>query len=68
MKERDAMPRRNNEISKPKLFMEELERPQLAQAEATTLAVGEECSGVLPGKITTQAVGEECYKTKLKRF
>ncbi len=62
------MPKRNNEISKPKLFIEELELPQLAQAEATTLAVGEECGGIIPGKVTTEAVGEECFKTKLKRF
>jgi len=60
--------KRTNEISKPKLFIEDLERPQLAQAEATTLAVGEECGGVIPGKITTEAVGEECFKAKFKGF
>ena len=59
--------KRTSEISKPKLFIEELERPQPAEEYATTLAVGEECGGVIPGKVTTEAVGEECFKTKFKR-
>ncbi len=50
-------------IGKAKLFIEELERPALAQWQATTLAVGEECgSGGAEDKkecITTLAVGEE---------
>jgi hypothetical protein len=59
--------KRTNEISKPKLFIEELELPQIADAEATTLAIGEESGGKIPGKITTEAVGEESFKTKIKR-
>ena len=62
------MPKRTNEVSRPKLFIEELERPQIAETYATTLAVGEECGGGIPGKVTTEAVGEECWKTKLTRF
>jgi len=59
--------KRTKEISKPKLFIEELERPQLAQGQATTLAVGEESGCItIPGKATTEAVGEECFKVKIK--
>ena len=61
--------KRNQEISKPKLFIEELERPQLANGQVTTLAVGEEsgCMSLpIPGKATTEAVGEECFKVKVK--
>lgn len=39
--------KKNKEITKKRLFIEELERPQLASADpkgiATTLAIGEEC-------------------------
>ena len=51
-----------------KLFIEELERPAQADAEMTTLAVGEEsmkgggCKKLPPGTATTMAVGEECMK------
>jgi hypothetical protein len=59
--------KRTKEISKPKLFIEELERPQLAAGQATTLAIGEESGcNTLPVKVTTQAVGEECFKVKVK--
>ena len=40
--------KKTKEITQKRLFIEELERPQLASADpkgiATTLAVGEECS------------------------
>lgn len=61
------MAKRTNDVSKPKLFIEELELPQSAESYATTLAIGEECGGVIPGKVTTEAVGEECWKAKLKQ-
>jgi hypothetical protein len=60
------MAKRTQEVSKPKLFIEELERPQLANGEVTTQAVGEECGPLIPVKVTTLAIGEECWKTKLK--
>jgi hypothetical protein len=50
--------KRTKAISKPKLFIEELEIPAPAVSGiATTLMVGEECS--LGKKVTTLAVGEE---------
>ena len=49
--------KRTKELTKKKLFIEELERPVYA-AGATTLAIGEESFNG-DGKITTLAVGEE---------
>ena len=51
-------------LGKSTLFIEELERPAVAQDGATTLAIGEECSSGDCDKkmpITTLAVGEECF-------
>ena len=56
--------KRTDPISKPKLFIEELERPATAHAgQATTLAIGEESGG---GKVTSLSIGEEAIKIKAK--
>ena len=56
--------KRTEPISKPKLFIEELEGPAPANiGEATTLAVGEEAGG---GKVTSLSIGEEAIKIKSK--
>lgn len=51
--------KRTRILTKGKLFIDELERPIPAatNGEATTLAIGEECS--CGGKLTTLAIGEE---------
>ena len=51
--------KRTKEVTKPKLFIEELERPAIA-GTATTLVIGEE--GGKWGHITTLALGEEGTK------
>ena len=53
--------KRTKDISKSKLFIEELERPAMAGV-LTTLVVGEE--GGKWGPITTLAIGEEGTKFK----
>jgi len=56
--------KRTDPISKPKLFIEELETPALAYGgQPTTLAVGEESGG---GKVTSFSLGEEAMKIKAK--
>lgn len=55
--------KRTDPISKPKLFIEELEMPAPAEAgEVTTLAIGEESGG----KVTSLSIGEEAIKIKFK--
>lgn len=57
--------KRTDPISKPKLFIEELERPATAYAgQPTTLAAGEESGG--GGKVTSLSIGEEAVKIKAK--
>ncbi len=57
--------KRTEPISKPKLFIEELEGPAPAYTgEATTLAIGEESGG--GGKVTSLSIGEEAIKIKSK--
>lgn len=56
--------KRTDPISKPKLFIEELEGPAMAYGQATTLAVGEESGG--GGKVTSLSIGEEAIKVKAK--
>lgn len=54
--------KRTREITKPKLFIEELELPAPASIArmVTTLAVGEEAAfGKGKGPVTTMAIGEE---------
>ncbi|MBX7257510.1 MAG: hypothetical protein K1Y02_14200 [Candidatus Hydrogenedentes bacterium] len=51
--------KKTKEISKPRLYIEELERPALA-GTATTLSIGEE--GGKFGWATTLAIGEEATK------
>ncbi|MFA6240492.1 MAG: hypothetical protein WC655_06165 [Candidatus Hydrogenedentales bacterium] len=51
--------KKTKEVSKPRLYIEELERPAVALT-ATTYAVGEE--GGKFGWVTTLAIGEEASK------
>lgn len=54
--------KRNQTVSKPKLYIEELEKPIRAQwGEVTTLAYGEE----MEGKVTSFALAEEAIKFKV---
>jgi hypothetical protein len=48
--------KRTKQITRTRLFIEELERPSEASSGATTLAIGEESAC---GKVTTLAIGEE---------
>ena len=54
--------KRNNEVTRKRLFIEELERPIPAAGAITTLAVGEESIGGGDDKLTTMMVGEEAIK------
>jgi len=56
--------KRTKEVTKKRLFIEELERPALACGQVTTLALGEESLGGGDGKVTTMMVGEEAYKAQ----
>ncbi len=49
--------KRTKNLTKPKLFIRDLERPAPAKGKATTLAVGEEAWW--KGGVTTLALGEE---------
>ena len=49
--------KRTTEVSK-KLFIQELERPPAADAEATTLAIGEEADAPI-WQVTSMGLGEE---------
>ncbi|GMU93606.1 MAG: hypothetical protein AMXMBFR4_26640 [Candidatus Hydrogenedentota bacterium] len=53
--------KKTREVTRKRLYIDELERPALA-GTATTLAVGEECGKWL--WVTTLALGEESIKAK----
>lgn len=54
--------KRTKEVTKKRLYIEELERPATAWGTITTLVIGEEGNGGGDGKVTTLAIGEEALK------